>query len=91
MLIAERDDEIAQQHDQHVRNEGGQSHLGFTDPTIPLCRAGGNPIAQGPVGGEANGRTDEDGEIREPDRLAGHVVRRGGEVLRLCQVDGQEG
>ena len=91
VLIAEGNDEITKQHDQDVRNQGWQSHFGLSNTFVSLRGACRNPIAESAVRQETDHGTDEDGEVSKPDALRREVVWRCCEVLRLSQVDGQEG
>lgn len=44
VLHAEGDDEVAQQHDQHVGHERGQTHLGLADAAVAARQARREPV-----------------------------------------------
>ena len=44
VLVTESNDEVPDQHNQHVRDHSRQTHLRLADPTIPLRRARCDPI-----------------------------------------------
>lgn len=91
MLVAKSDDEIANQHDNHIGDESRQSHLGLSDALVLPGGAGGDPITKATVGQQTDHGADEDGKVCEADALGREVVGRGGKVLGLGQIDGQEG
>lgn len=90
LLVSERDDEVSDEHDNHVRNHGRQSHFRFSDPTILPGRACSEPIREHTVRAETDDCADEHGEVHEPNTLAREIIRRVGEDLRLRQVQGEE-
>lgn len=91
LLETKRDHKITQNHYQHVREHGGQSHLRLSDTAVPLRRSCREPVRKRAIGGQTDESADENRKVHETDRLAREVVRRSGEVLRLGQVDGEEG
>lgn len=67
----------------------GQSHFGLTNASILLRSSRADPVAERSSCGETDAGTDEDGKVHEADALCAEVVGGRGEVLRLCEVEGQ--
>ena len=88
-LLAESNDEVADDHDDHVRDHSGQSHLGLADTPVPTSAEGGDPITERTIRYKTDDGADEDGEVVEADGLRVLVVGRDGEDLGLGEVDGQ--
>lgn len=91
MLITKSHNEVTNQHDNHVWNECWQSHLWLSHTFVLPRGASRNPITEATICQQTQHGTNEDCKIGEPDTLGAEVVGRGGEVLGLRQVDGQEG
>ena len=91
VLIAERDDEVADDHDQDVGDHGRQSHLRFADTSVLHSGAHADPIAQRPGSYKADDGTNEDGKVHEANGFGGEVVGGCGKDLRLGKVEGEEG
>lgn len=89
-LIAHCDNYVSDNHQDHIRNHGNQSHLRFSDASVPFSQSGCNGITQWTSGKETNQSADQNSEVEEPDLGRGEVIGRGGEGLRLCQVQSQE-
>lgn len=89
-LVADCCDNVADVHDDDVRNHGHQSHLGLANATIPLGCSSCYPIAELTRGTKADKGTNEDCEIEETNRLGAKVVWRSGKHLGLGEIESQE-
>lgn len=83
VLVTESDDEVAEDHDGDVGDHGEETHFGLADAAVATGEPGGDEIAEGAGGEEADHHAEEDGEVEETDLGGGEVVGGYGEDLVL--------
>ena len=89
-LVADRDDNVTDKHDNDVRYHGWQSHLGLTNAIVSPCASRRNPIAKRPSSGKAEESTDHDGTVGKAYHHGFHMVRGSGKHLALRKIDGEK-
>lgn len=87
VVVADRGDDAADDHDGDVGDHGGEAHLGLAHAAVAAGEVRGDPVGPRAVGEEADDGADQDGEVEEADGLGRVAVRRRGKRLRLRQVD----
>jgi hypothetical protein len=65
MLVSDRDNDIAEEHDYDIGNHGWEPHLRFTHAAVPLRCAGGHPVAEWACSCKANKSAKQDGKVGE--------------------------
>lgn len=65
VLVADRDNDVAEVHDDHVGDHSWKTHLGLTDAAVLSCCAGGDPIAEWSCCCEADHGSDKNCKVCE--------------------------
>ncbi len=89
-LISNRNNNIAQEHDNNIGNHSRQSHFGFTNSIILSRRPSTDPIRQRTRSKQPKQGPKERGEVSEADDQGCHVVWWCGEDLALREVGNEE-
>lgn len=90
-LVPDRNNDVAKEHDNNVRDHSRQSHLRLSYTAVLPRRSCRDPITQRPRCKKPDQRTDNNGKVGEAYSCRAKVVGREREDLRLREVDGQEG